>query len=202
MGAIMSLVAENISIAYGAKTLFANFSRTFDYGVHAIVGANGSGKTSLLSCLAGIVKPRAGRVSVDGIDLYARPVEAKRRLSFMPDKPLVYPFMTGNELLRIVASVKNDVVDEQVIESLNLGRHVDTTFRSMSFGTQRKFTLVAALIGNPRVLLMDEPLNGLDKDSKEQFVRVINEYRSTRVILFATHDPELIERTHAAEMHL
>lgn len=201
----VALEVQDLSIAYGKRAIVDGFTHSFRPGVHAIVGPNGSGKTSLLNCLAGITKPQAGKIMIDGIDLFDQPLLAKRKLSFMPDKPLVYPFMTGNELLKIVAGAKQHVIDDgllQKLELLNLVKHADVTFKSMSFGTQRKFTLVAALIGDPLVMLLDEPLNGLDQQSKTEFIRLLDVYKNTRAIVVASHDRDLIEQTGAAEIHL
>jgi ABC-type multidrug transport system ATPase subunit len=114
--------------------------------------------------------------------------------------------MTGRDLLKLIAWAKrvsaytSDI--EHILERLNLKKFLDLEFHHMSFGTQRKVTLVGALIGSPSVLLMDEPLNGLDHCSQEYLVDFINNNKESKVILLTSHNNELLERVSAENVNL
>ncbi|MBV1883239.1 MAG: ABC transporter ATP-binding protein [Pseudomonadales bacterium] len=175
---------------YKNKLALDGFSRTFGYGCYRLNGPNGAGKTTIMQSVAGIVPLDQGHIKVGNIDLEQNPMKAKRLISYMPDKPMVYPFMTGKELLNIVAQSKKVKLDKQIkgyIDDLGIEQYLNTKFETMSFGTQRKFTLISALIGAPLVMLMDEPLNGLDQCSLEFLLSYLEIKRSECTILFSDH---------------
>jgi ABC-type multidrug transport system ATPase subunit len=195
------LLARNLSKAFGRKQVIAGFTHRFDAGVHAIVGPNGIGKTTLLSLLAGAVAPDAGDVNIAGFDLRSQPIEAKLRLGYAPDEKSLYPFMTGRELLDLVACAKRlDAAAQQahLVEAFGLKAQLELTFGRMSEGTRKKFALTAALLGNPAVIIMDEPGNALDTESLAFLVAKIKQAAYDKVVVMATHDRELIESTDAA----
>jgi heme-transporting ATPase len=197
---------DSLSVTYGAKLVIGEFSRSFDNGCYAVLGGNGRGKTSFLKALAGILPVDNRCIYIKGVDLSSNPKRAKAMLSFMPDRPYVYPFMTGRDLLKLIAWAKrvspytSDI--EHIVERLNLKKFLDLEFHHMSFGTQRKVTLVGALIGSPSVLLMDEPLNGLDHCSQEYLVDFINKNKESKVILLTSHNNDLLERISAENVNL
>ncbi|PCJ22168.1 MAG: ABC transporter ATP-binding protein [SAR86 cluster bacterium] len=194
---------NNVTISYGYKVIFENLNVNFETGCHALIGPNGSGKSTILKALAGINSVQKGSISIFGHSLSDEPVTVKRSLSYMPDTPIVYPFMRGRELLEVVAQAKKvapGTFVNELLESLQIDVFSETAFSEMSFGTQRKFTLVAALIGDPELILMDEPINGLDKNCKEFFVDYINQHKDSKVFLFASHSEDLCDLL-GAEKH-
>jgi len=181
---------DNISVRYKNKLVLDRFSKTFGYGCYRLNGPNGAGKTTIMQSLAGIVPLAQGRIKVGSIDVEQNPIKAKKLISYMPDKPMVYSFMTGKELLNIVAQAKQVELGDEIdrhIEDLGVRQYLNTKFKTMSFGTQRKFTLVSALIGAPSVMLMDEPLNGLDMCSLDILISYLEKFRSERTIIFSDH---------------
>jgi heme-transporting ATPase len=186
---------ENLAKRYGAHTLFENMSRRFDPGCHALMGPNGCGKSTLLALLAGVVAPDAGSIEIAGRDLATDALGAKAKLTYVPDNADAYPFLSGRELLELVASTKHSPVDGALAlaEQFRLAPHLDKRFEQMSFGTQKKILLATLAIGEPAVVLADEPSNGLDAHTRRVLIERLKTMSRSSVILFSTHDPEFAE---------
>lgn len=185
---------------FGRKRVISDFTYSFRAGIYSLVGPNGAGKSTLLGLLAGAQNPDSGRVSIGGDDLAQNPVETKRRLGYAPDEKILYPFMKGMELLQLVICAKGFVPSKQqeyLIRGFKLEPYTDMVFRQMSQGTKKKFTLIAAFLGNSSVLLMDEPSNALDKESLEFLKILIKGASRQQAIIFASHDIDFIEATGA-----
>jgi ABC-2 type transport system ATP-binding protein len=190
-----SLVCQGLGASYEGREIFHSLDCAFAAGVHALQGTNGIGKSTLLRLLAGAQPADAGRVWIDGIDLMQAPEDAKRQLSYVPDESPIYPFMTGEELLHFVASVKRTRIDATVdglIGAFDLARHLRMRFDAMSLGTRKKIMLCAAWIGAPKVLLLDEPSNGLDLASRDHLIRLLRHSGRESTVLFAAHDEEFV----------
>ena len=195
------LACERLGASYEGREIFRSLDCVFGTGVHALRGTNGIGKSTLLRLLAGAQTADAGRVWIDGIDLMQAPEAAKRRLSYVPDESPIYPFMTGEELLHFVATVKRtgiDTIVDGLVGAFDLRRHLGIRFDTMSLGTQRKILLCAAWIGAPKVLLLDEPSNGLDLDSRDHLIGLLRHWGRESAILFATHDEAFVSACAAA----
>lgn len=199
------LAARGVTKLFGRRTVLDAVDLDLDGGVVALTGSNGAGKTTLLHILAGAVEADAGNVSVCGFDLGRRPREARALLSFVPAEPTVYPFLTGDELLRFVGCTKGHGLDgavAELLEAFGLAGHRGKRFDEMSLGTQRKFYLVAALRADPRVLIMDEPTNALDAGSLAFLRQYFNECPESRTVIFASHDSAFVAATAARVLHL
>jgi ABC-2 type transport system ATP-binding protein len=199
------LACEGLGASYDGREVFHSLNCAFAPGVHALRGTNGIGKSTLLRLLAGAQPADAGRVWIDGIDLMQRPESAKRRLSYVPDESPIYPFMTGEELLLFVAAAKRTRIDatvDDLIGMFDLARDLRTRFDAMSLGTRKKMMLCAAWIGAPRVLLLDEPSNGLDLASRDHFIRLLRHWGRENAILFSAHDEELVSACGAAVIEM
>ena len=199
------LTCSGLRKRFGDKLVFDNLDLELAAGVVALTGENGSGKSTLLSLLCGIHAPDAGSIRIAGHDLATQPRLAKQQLSFVPDEPVAYEFMTGFEYMMLMYTLKRIKPadgDQQLLELFNidLSRHLQ--FKDMSLGTQRKFTLAAGLLGKPAVLLMDEPTNGLDLASKQLLAERIRDCRKDTLVLFSTHDQAFIEATQATVLPL
>jgi ABC-2 type transport system ATP-binding protein len=147
------------------------------------------------------VEPDGGSVWVDGHSLAGDPAAAKARLAYVPDECPVYPFITGRELLAFVAYAKGCAIAPQVLElaqRFGLGPHLDKRCGGMSLGTQKKLMLAAAWIGEPAVLLLDEPSNGLDAGSRALLVDLLREKSGAAVVLMSTHDSAFVQAVGAA----
>ena len=192
---------DNVCKSYGTRTVLHERTGRFAPGAYALRGPNGIGKSTLLRVLAGVDEADGGDIVIDGHSLRAQPAAAKARLSYAPDECPVYPFVTGRELLTFVAwakrcAVSDDVMD--VVERFGLARHLDTRCGAMSLGTQKKLMLAAAWIGDPAVLLLDEPSNGLDADARAVLVALLAARRESSVVFMSTHDKAFADAVGAA----
>ena len=171
-----------------------------DGTVTGLLGHNGAGKTTTLRMIAGILRPTDGRVLLDGDDVHLTPLVAKQKLGFIPDRPFVYDKLTGAEFLRFVAGLygqEGAVVERRITELLDvfeLSSWKDELVESYSHGMRQKLIISSALIHRPAVIVVDEPMVGLDpkaarllKDIFRQFV----EWGGT--VLMSTHTLEIAE---------
>jgi ABC-type multidrug transport system ATPase subunit len=200
-----NITINNLTIRYDDLLVLKDFNAEFGVGLHWLQGFNGSGKSSLLKSLCGIVPIVNNVVNIMGFDLNSQGIEAKSKLCFVPDKPNVYPFMTGIQFLELIAKVKGVKLTLEIfefMEAINLTKFKNVAFSEMSFGTRRKFTLCSVYIGNPKVVLLDEPFNGLDKTTTEQFRLWLLEARKDKCLLIVSHDTHILDNIHDSIMLL
>lgn len=199
------LAGEGLRASARGRMIFDGLGLDLGPGVYALRGENGIGKSTLLRLLAGAQPIEAGHVRIDGIDLVRAPEEARRRLSYVPDDSPVYPFMTGEDLLRFVASARRVAIGPEIhamIGMFALERHLRARFDAMSLGTRRKMLLCAAWIGTPPVLLLDEPSNGLDPAARDDLACLLYEAGRERMVLYASHDAAFIAASGAVTIEM
>jgi len=160
-----------------------------------VLGANGAGKTTLLRIVAGVMEPDGGSVEIDGKIISGRHVAARRQLGYVPEAADPPGHLTVAELFALVAALKDaHPLDPAVRDRLGVDPFVDQRIERLSLGERRRACLAAALVGDPSVLVLDEPSNGLDADGTQTLVDLLRERReSGTAILVATHDQGLIE---------
>ena len=190
----------NLTKRFGTRTLFENLHFNANAGCVALNDENGSGKSTLLGMLAGTVDADGGDIWLDGHSLREAPLAAKSALAYVPDDCLAYPFQTGRALLDLVASTKKTSVDAGVLDlahRFGLAPHMEKRFEQMSLGTRRKFFLSATLIGAPRVIIADEPGNGLDAAARAVLIDLFTTLGKDRCVFFSSHHPDLTRACHA-----
>lgn len=187
---------DNLSKRYGDRLVFQGLTHTFPPGCVALCEEDSTGKSSLLGIIAGVIAPDRGDVSIDGHSLTLTPLQAKARLAYVPDNCLAFPTQTGRGLLEQTASQKNTSLDNAVLDlayQLGLEPHLDKRFEQMSTGTRRKVFLPAAALGEPAVVIADGPSKGLDAQARVMLAELFKAWSRDRVVLFASHDPELVQ---------
>jgi len=161
------LEVTGLAKSFGTKAAVGGLSfRVAAREVVGLVGANGAGKTTTLLAVAGILRADAGQVRIAGHDLATEPIEAKRRLGFVPDEPALFDYLTVEEHLRFIGRLYGARDIEQRIPALlvdlELGDRRTSLPDELSRGMRQKLALGCAFIHDPKVLLLDEPLTGLD----------------------------------------
>lgn len=136
--------------------------------VHALLGPNGSGKTTTLKMLMGILQPSSGTARIDGLDCFRERVEVKKRVGYLPDEPYFYDYLTGREVIQFVGGMHGLDTATTVKRSLDLagmfdlGDALDEFAVNYSLGMKKKLGMICALLHDPQLLLFDEPTTGLD----------------------------------------
>jgi ABC-2 type transport system ATP-binding protein len=199
----MALSVEHFGRTYatatGSFTAVADLSFAVRAGeIVGLIGPNGAGKTTTLRSLAGILRPTSGHVSVDGHDLVTDPIEAKRRLAFMPDEPHLFEYLTVEEHLRLVARLYGvedfDRRAATLIEELELTGKERALPGELSRGMRQKVVIASGLIRNATTLLFDEPLTGLDPIGIRRMRNtIVARARAGAAILLSSHLLHLVE---------
>ena len=187
---------DNLSKRYDDHFIFQGLTHTFPPGCVALCEEDSTGKSSLLGIIAGVIAPDAGDVWIDGHSLTHAPLQAKARMAYVPDNCLAFPSQTGRGLLEQAALEKNTTLDDAVLDlayRLGLEPHLDKRFEQMSTGTRRKVFLTAAALGEPAVVIADGPSNGLDARARAVLAEQFKTWSRDRVVLFASHDSELVQ---------
>ena len=168
---------------------------------YALVGPNGAGKTTTLRMIAGLLRPDAGSIHIGGIDALSDSVAAKQIVAWVSDEPMIYDKLTPREYLEFVsglwgvASALAASRADTLLDWLDLAPHADERCESFSKGMRQKIALAGALVHEPRVIILDEPLTGLDAGSARQVKNVLRERaRSGGTIIMTTHILEVAER--------
>jgi ABC-2 type transport system ATP-binding protein len=168
---------------------------------YGLLGPNGAGKTTTLRMVAGLLKPDAGSISVFGIDALADPVEAKRIMAWVSDEPMIYDKLTPSEYLEFVAGLWGiepalaEARAAELIGWLGLTPHAHERCEGFSKGMRQKVALAGALVHDPRLIILDEPLTGLDAGSARQVKNVLRErVAAGGTVIMTTHILEVAER--------
>jgi ABC-2 type transport system ATP-binding protein len=187
---------------FGAKAAVDGLSFRVPPGMlYAFLGPNGAGKTTTLRMIAGLIQPDAGQISVDGIDVIAEPRRAKQVLAYLPDDPVLYGKLNPMEHLEFVAALwaldpavaRADA--QALLERLGLWDRRHEWIETYSRGMKQKVALASALIHRPRLILLDEPLTGLDAGAARLVKDMLSEYlRAGGAVILTTHILEVAER--------
>jgi ABC-2 type transport system ATP-binding protein len=158
--------------------------------VVALVGPNGAGKTTLLKLIVSLLKPERGTIKICNFDIQKNREQALNHLAYMQDASALYSDLTGYEHLKFIATSKSIPVGEvkKIIENLQINEYINSKVRKYSLGMKQHLLLAIAILGKPKLLLMDEPFNGLDPSSSLLLRKVIMDLREQgTTILFSSH---------------
>jgi ABC-2 type transport system ATP-binding protein len=169
--------------------------------LYALLGPNGAGKTTTLRMIAGLMRPDSGSIQVVGIDALADPVAAKRVTAWISDEPMIYDKLTPEEYLEFVAGLWGvepalaQARAHELLAWLGLAPHARERCETFSKGMRQKVALAGALVHEPRLIILDEPLTGLDAGSARQVKSVLRERaRAGGTVIMTTHILEVAER--------
>lgn len=180
---------------FGDQTILQEIDLSVASGsIYALIGPNGSGKTTLTKIVAGLVQPSDGTVTIAGVDMVQDPVQAKQSIGYIPDNPEAWGKLTGREFLHFVGALygmsparRAKRIDE-LLPVFQLAEIADRYFEHYSRGNRQKFSIIAALLHEPRLLLIDEPIVGLDPESVTVFEGLLREFAAAGgSVLITTH---------------
>lgn len=189
------LEIQNLTHTYpnGTKAL-DNVSLSIPKGMFGLLGPNGAGKSSLMRTIATLQQPSSGRISLDGVDVLKRPDEIRKVLGYLPQDFGVYPRGSAQQLLDHIAVLKGltnkneriEIVDS-LLQQSNLYEHRHKRLATFSGGMRQRFGIAQALIGNPKLIIVDEPTAGLDPTERNRFYNLLSEIGEDVVVILSTH---------------
>jgi ABC-2 type transport system ATP-binding protein len=191
---------ENLGKRYADRTLFDGLSFRAGPGCIALNDASGSGKTTLLGILAGKIPADRGDVWINGHSRRNAPAEANARFAYIPDDCLPDSMQTGRAYLEQVALERDTTVGHDALElaeRFGLTPHLEKRFEQMSFGTRKKMCLTAAIIGDTKVVIADEPVAGLDANARSVLVELFRMLAESRVVFFSSYDAAFTQACNA-----
>lgn len=168
--------------------------------IYGLLGPNGAGKTTAIKIITGLIEPTSGWIKVGGFDPVKNPIEVKSKIGYMAEKPILYESLSPRDFLEFVASIRKinqnaaNHLATQLADAFDMAKYFDAPIATLSMGMKQKVALIAALIHQPPILLLDEPLIGLDAKSS----RIIKDLLSLHAqrggaVLFSTHIMEVAE---------
>jgi ABC-2 type transport system ATP-binding protein len=191
----------NLTKRYGSFTAVNSINLEVPRGeLFGFLGPNGAGKTTTLRMIAGILRPTSGTVEIGGVNVVNEPVAAKSKLGFIPDRPFIYEKLTGAEFLRFVAGLygqKGPEIEHRARELLalfDLEEWRDELVESYSHGMRQKLIISSAFVHRPEVIVVDEPMVGLDPKAARILKDLFREYtRRGHTVMMSTHTLEIAE---------
>lgn len=187
------LELSSITKYYKKNCVIKSVSLSLPTGLHLLTGPNGAGKTTLLRIIAGIIAPTTGQVSLNGIFLSSDSIRFKAHMGYLPQKFGVYPEMTAQKFLTYFAELKGIPAAiaitrvEEVMDIAKITSFHNKTLRDWTKGMRQKVGIAQGLLNHPDLLLMDEPLSGLDPEERYYFCDLFSRLSSERIVLLSTH---------------
>lgn len=191
----MELRIEGLSKAYpnGVKAL-DNVSLTIPHGMYGLLGPNGAGKSTLMRTIATLQEPDSGTINLDGIDVLRQKEDVRKLLGYLPQDFGVYPRITAQDMLDHLALLKGYTNAKErkemvaaLLQRINLYSVRKKTLASFSGGMRQRYGIGQALIGNPQLLIVDEPTAGLDPGERNRFYNLLSEIGENVIVILSTH---------------
>ena len=189
------MVFEDVTFGYEpGRPIVQNASFALEPGLTLLLGPNGCGKSTLLKLAAGVERPDRGRILIDSVDLWREEVEARRRLAYLPEFPDITPYATLRDVLRLVCRLRGETqqAGAKALEIFGLAEEAGRSVRELSSGQRKRALFAAAFVGRPDHILLDEPLDALDRQIADDVVRWIGERTaagSTMVVVCHALEP-------------
>ena len=189
----MELKITNLTKKFNDVVAVSSISYTMTTGVYGLLGANGAGKTTLMRMLCTLLKPSGGSITWDGRDIFEMDGEYRKILGYLPQDFGYYPDFTVYDYMMYVASIKGlrPVTAKQRTKSLlkqvDMEKASNKKMKKLSGGMKRRIGIAQAMLGNPKILILDEPTAGLDPNERIRFRNLISELSEERLVLLSTH---------------
>ena len=192
----MYIQAQGLRKTFGKVKAVQDISFSIDQGeLVGLVGPNGAGKSTTIKMLTGQLFPTSGRVLICGVDMSEDPNLGRKNLGYVPEFPDLYPYLSAREMLTFVTQIRGGGDIDWALDLTGLGDDADRFIREYSQGMRRKTAIACALVCKPKVLILDEALNGLDPPSVERVLLALDEVRAQGTsILLSTHVLATLER--------
>lgn len=198
----VSITVRNFVKNYGNTRAVDDVSfEAFHGEVFSLLGPNGAGKSTIVRALVGLHAPDGGSVTIEGFDMAAEPVRARERIGYLPEVAQLYESLTAREYLTMVARLHRMDAGraarsmDSVLEILDLHKFADAPIATFSKGMKQKTALTAALLPNPRVLILDEPMSGLDAEAALVVRALVREFAASgRTVLYTSHLLDVVEK--------
>jgi len=195
-----TLAVEGVAVRRGGRVVIDDVSvAVAAEEIVGVVGVNGCGKSTLLACIAGVLPPRAGRITVEGANVWGgrqQRITARHALGYVPELADPPGFLLAAELWSLCAAARDAAPPSQaLIEALGLDELRDVALERMSLGQRRRACLAAALLGPPKLLVLDEPDNGLDAKRLDILVALLKQHaEGGGACILASHDAALLDQ--------
>lgn len=182
------------------KNAIEDINLTIENGdIYGFIGPNGAGKSTTIKCLVGIHSFEKGSIMLDGLSIKDNSIEFKHQISYVPDNPDLYEFLTGMEYINFVSNVYDEDVSKEDIINLakkfNLENNLLEPIRTYSHGMKQKIALIGALIHKPKLIVLDEPFVGLDPKAAFDLKEIIKELcQNGMMVFFSSHVLEVVEK--------
>ena len=182
------------------KNAIEDINLTIENGdIYGFIGPNGAGKSTTIKCLVEIHSFEKGSIMLDGLSIKDNPIEFKHQISYVPDNPDLYEFLTGMEYINFVSNVYDEDVSKEDIINLakkfNLENNLLEPIRTYSHGMKQKIALIGALIHKPKLIVLDEPFVGLDPKAAFDLKEIIKELcQNGMMVFFSSHVLEVVEK--------
>ncbi len=200
----MEIAIEQVTKRYGAHEALRGIELHIEHGMFGLLGPNGAGKTTLLRILATLLRPSSGRVVIGDFDLSrsAQRKAVRAHLGYLPQELGLYPDLTGRELLDYMGLLKRlydrPARRQQIAalcEMVSLNGQIDRKIKTYSGGMKRRLGIAQALLGNPQILVIDEPTAGLDPEERIRLRTLLTRLAEDRIVILSTHVVEDISQT-------
>jgi ABC-2 type transport system ATP-binding protein len=190
-----SISINHLTKIFGMFTAVDDLSLSIDQGqIYALIGPNGAGKTTLAKMMVGLIAPTAGDISICGYDISKNSLSAKWNFGYLPDEPSGYDYLSGMEFLIFTARLRGlsgKKMEDRISELVSYFPIADIIYRPMgeySRGNRQKVCFLSTILTEPRVLIIDEPIVGLDPPSIRKFGKILTDYaRQGHAVFYVTH---------------
>ena len=193
---------SNLSKQFGSVQALTGLTfKVFPGEIYGLLGPNGAGKTTTIKSIIGLIRPTSGTINVAGFNPITNSIDVKSRIGYVAEKPILYNSLSSRDFLEFVASIRK--IDQKLVnriitqlgEAFDIAKYFDAPIATLSTGMKQKVALVASLLHQPPVLLLDEPLSGLDaKTSRIVKDLLLLHIKKGGAILFSTHIMEVAEQ--------